>query len=127
MKASAKRAKRAHALKKKKKKKNYATSSNLYWSYYSHRSRELVSPVCGIFKMVLLYEIITYNIVCRKPRASSGPTYIKCSKTSKGLNRFLFLEPTFLGISLSLALKNVPKYCPICYNYRQRSWSQSPS
>ena len=30
-------------------KKNHATSSNLYWSYYSHRSRELVSPVCRIF------------------------------------------------------------------------------
>ena len=29
---------------------NHATSSNLYWSYYPHRSRELVSPVCGIFK-----------------------------------------------------------------------------
>ena len=29
---------------------NHATSSNLYWSYYPHRSRELVSPVCGIFR-----------------------------------------------------------------------------
>ena len=28
---------------------NHATSSNLYRSYYPHRSRELVSPVCGIF------------------------------------------------------------------------------
>ena len=28
---------------------NHATSRNLYWSYYPHRSRELVSPVCGIF------------------------------------------------------------------------------
>ena len=28
---------------------NHKTSSNLYWSYYPHRSRELVSPVCGIF------------------------------------------------------------------------------
>ena len=38
--------------KKKKRKKikiNHATSSNLYRSYYPHRSRELVSPVCGIF------------------------------------------------------------------------------
>ena len=30
-------------------KKNHATSFNLYWSYYQHRSRELVSPVRGIF------------------------------------------------------------------------------
>ena len=28
---------------------NHATSSNLYRFYYPHRSRELVSPVCGIF------------------------------------------------------------------------------
>ena len=28
---------------------NHATYSNLYRSYYPHRSRELVSPVCGIF------------------------------------------------------------------------------
>ena len=35
--------------KKKKKKINNTTSSNLYWSYYPHRSKELVSPVCGIF------------------------------------------------------------------------------
>ena len=28
---------------------NHGTSRNLYWSYYSHLSRELVSPVCGIF------------------------------------------------------------------------------
>ena len=27
---------------------NHATSLNLYRSYYPHRSRELVSPVCGI-------------------------------------------------------------------------------
>ena len=30
------------------------TSSHLYLSYYPHRSRELVSPVCGIFFQVLL-------------------------------------------------------------------------
>ena len=28
---------------------NHATSSKLYRSYYPHRTRELVSPVCGIF------------------------------------------------------------------------------
>ena len=28
---------------------NHATSQKLYRSYYPHRSRELVSPVCGIF------------------------------------------------------------------------------
>ena len=28
---------------------NHATSPKLYQSYYLHRSRELVSPVCGIF------------------------------------------------------------------------------
>ena len=31
---------------------NHASSSNLYRSYYPHRSRELVSPVCGIFQTV---------------------------------------------------------------------------
>ena len=30
-------------------KKFHVTASNLYRSYYPHRSRELVSPVCGIF------------------------------------------------------------------------------
>ena len=29
---------------------NHATFPKLYWSYYPHRSRELVSPVCGIFE-----------------------------------------------------------------------------
>ena len=28
---------------------NHATSSNLYRSYYPHRSRDALSPVCGIF------------------------------------------------------------------------------
>ena len=36
---------------------NNATSPKLCWSYYPHRSRELVSPVCGIF----LKEYHTYN------------------------------------------------------------------
>ena len=31
------------------KKINHGSSSNLYRSYHPHRSRELVSPVCGIF------------------------------------------------------------------------------
>ena len=35
--------------KKKKKRKYLATSPKLYWSYYSHWSRDSVSPVCGIF------------------------------------------------------------------------------
>ena len=30
---------------------NHVTSSNLYRFYYPHRSRELVSPVCGIFSI----------------------------------------------------------------------------
>ena len=29
----------------------HTTSRNLYRSYYPHRSRELMSPVCGIFKI----------------------------------------------------------------------------
>ena len=33
---------------------NHGTSSNLYWAYYPHRSRELVSPVCGIFNVTYL-------------------------------------------------------------------------
>ena len=32
-----------------KKKKNHATSPKLYRSYYPHRLRDSVSPVCGIF------------------------------------------------------------------------------
>ena len=32
-----------------KKQVNHEITSNLYWAYYSHRSRELVSPVNGIF------------------------------------------------------------------------------
>ena len=39
----------SHSPKKKKKKKSHTTSSNLYRSYYPHRLRELVSPVCRIF------------------------------------------------------------------------------
>ena len=37
-----------------KKKINHATSSNLYRLYYPNRSRELVSPVCGIFILRVL-------------------------------------------------------------------------
>ena len=36
------------------KKKHHATSSNLYWSFYPHRLRELVSPVWGIFVVVVV-------------------------------------------------------------------------
>ena len=43
-----KKRKMYHATYPHKKMKNYATSSNLYWSFNLHRSRELVSPVCGI-------------------------------------------------------------------------------
>ena len=38
-------------LKKNKNKKNHATSKKLYLSYYPHLSRELVSPVSGIFHL----------------------------------------------------------------------------
>ena len=41
-----------------KKKKNHATSSNLYWFYYPHRSRELVSPVCRIFFWTKMVKLI---------------------------------------------------------------------
>ena len=43
----------------------YATSSNLYRSYYPHRSRELVSPVCGIFINYFILnfvKLLAYNI-----------------------------------------------------------------
>ena len=42
-----------------KKKKNQPTSSNLHWSYYPHRSRDFVSPVCGIFYFMILKTIFT--------------------------------------------------------------------
>ena len=32
---------------------NHSTSPKLYWSYYPHRSREFVSPVCGTFMVQL--------------------------------------------------------------------------
>ena len=32
---------------------NNATSPKLYWSYYPHRSRDSLSPVCGIFFLIL--------------------------------------------------------------------------
>ena len=35
---------------------NHATSPKLYRSYYSHRSRELVSSLCGIFHLDLLVD-----------------------------------------------------------------------
>ena len=37
----------------KKEETNHATSPKLYRSYYPHRSRELVSPVCGIFQVAI--------------------------------------------------------------------------
>ena len=37
---------------------NHTTSSNLYWSYYPHRSRELVSPVCKILSGVLWQAVL---------------------------------------------------------------------
>ena len=56
---------------------NQATSSNLYRSYYPHRSSELVSPVCGIF-VVHINQILAnvhqkcgnffcWNIIPAKP------------------------------------------------------------
>ena len=37
-----------------------------YWYWYQHRSRELVSPVCGIISLVLnkLNIIVMKNILC---------------------------------------------------------------
>ena len=38
----------------------------MYWFYYPHRSRELVSPVCGIFVMCsLVEENIDHFMTCR--------------------------------------------------------------
>ena len=37
-------------------KNHAATSSKLYRSYYPHRSRELVSPVCGIFAILTRFQ-----------------------------------------------------------------------
>ena len=36
------------------KKINHATSAKLYWSYDPHRSRDSMSPVCGIFLLLQL-------------------------------------------------------------------------
>ena len=40
----------------KKKEINHSTSPKLYWSYYAHRSRDSLYPLCGIFK-ILFYMI----------------------------------------------------------------------
>ena len=45
--------------KKEERKTNYATSSNLYWSYYLHRSRELVSPECRICLLIVSLCLIS--------------------------------------------------------------------
>ena len=46
-------------------KKNQPTSSNLYGSYYPHRSRELVSPVCGFFLTIQLAttHLMIYDLI----------------------------------------------------------------
>ena len=38
----------------------------MYWSYYPHRSRELVSPVCGIFDVNFTLEV--FRLLCQKKR-----------------------------------------------------------
>ena len=40
---------------------NHETSPKLYWSYYPHRSRDSLSPVCGIF--VYLFTVMTRKVV----------------------------------------------------------------
>ena len=86
---------------KKKKQINHSTSSNLYRFYYPHQSRELVSPVSGIFpflsmnvttfaipqclplqkniKVFIIMNIVTLNFLvkatalCRSPFIKSDP------------------------------------------------------
>ena len=41
---------------------NHATSPKLYWSYYPHRSRDSLSPVCGIFNQSLLKQKFCWYI-----------------------------------------------------------------
>ena len=46
--------------------KSGATSSNLYQFFYPHRSRELVSPVCGIFFSFFMKKIFFFEILVRR-------------------------------------------------------------
>ena len=43
---------------------NHATSPKLYRSYYPHRSRDSLSPVCGIFKASALWAYAFYKSIC---------------------------------------------------------------
>ena len=47
---------------------NHATSPKLYRSYYPHRSRELVSPVCGIFFFKFVHVLLTEDKLNKRTR-----------------------------------------------------------
>ena len=62
---------------------NHATSSNLYWSYYPHWSRELGSPICGI--IVLLFSIHTcLQPVIRREQSLSCVSYGSLGRRQQG-------------------------------------------
>ena len=74
---------------------NLATSPKLYRSYYPHRLRELVSPVCGIF----LFKTCKYF--------AHAPLYkIKyMSKGSRTKNIYKGLRHFFVDVATPLVLR----------------------
>ena len=76
---------------------SHATSPKLYRSYYPHRSRELVSPVCGIFCSTSsttrprennsLFIPASSNAMCRihlTPLIVCLPNYLPCETLKRG-------------------------------------------
>ena len=58
---------------------NHATSPKLYRSYNPHRSRDSVSPVCGIFSLVMASQTLTAvhpanMFTCSRPQWAAGST-----------------------------------------------------
>ena len=99
---------------------NHATSPKLYRSHYPHRSRELVSPVCGIFLKVIklcTHEFIflflgffskLLKLLIPQKRPKRAKTYcVSSRKKHKQKAKYLYRRGSII---VSCSLLNYPGY-----------------
>ena len=86
-----------------------------YWCHYPHTLRDIVSPVCGIFRLVGICFIVILS-TCNKTWSSSRmhPSTLAWTKTPK----------LWVGMSLIVAnAVSIPtECCPQISEFMKRNW-----
>ena len=89
---------------------NRATSPKLYWSYYPHRLRELVSPVCGIFWTHICFmnlcDYFRLRMICVK-NLFRGKFLLICL-----MNHLVVIS--FLGSPWAMIWESPQPFIPFC-------------